>query len=135
MTMTEFWIDADGNRVDPGDESAVAGEAVETDENGDVIRRYYLVPGPPPDETVVENTDDIERAMFDSSPEYDLALVDGDTTTPVTTIAQLMTYLGAEGLPPDQVRDRVANMLPLWANAPADLKAAVNAYLTGQPSG
>ena len=121
-----FMFDASGHPTDDV-EKMWSGEAIEYDKDDNVVRRSYLSKAPMP-EVEIGDVDDFD-AMLESGTEWNLEY-DGE---PITTIVALLKYLGADTLPEQQARERVANigLLPAWEDAPADLRAAVEVYLTG----
>lgn len=119
-------FDGDGHRVH-NTADMVSGERIEYDKDDNVVRRSYLTNQPP--SPTFGDVDAFDVMLSGKAGPWNLE-VDGQ---PVTTIAALFTYLiGDDKLTPSQVRTRVANilLLPAWANAPADLRAAVDAYLS-----
>lgn len=121
-TVVRAW-DADGNPVEPGDPTALRGEAIEYDAAGNELRRLYLSNEPAPPEPT--EADAVDAALTAEPGEW--------TDDLPQDLEALIEYVGGQTLPPDVLLDRVAAviLLPTWENAPAELQRQVYAYLAG----
>lgn len=117
-----FMFDATGARVDPDNPAALHGEQVQYDADDHVIRRLYLRADPPP-------VDAVDAAIEAEPGPWDLNL-DGE---PVTTLADLLRFVGATNTGDPKNLDRVGavTLLASWPNAPQPLQDEVNTYLAG----
>lgn len=118
--METYAFDKDGHPVDIEDPKAVRAE-IQRDDG----YREYVALGAPATFDVGEK---VAAAVDAEAQPWDLTL----GKEPITTLAQLRTYLGGLLLPEVRMRERIwtVMLLPQWANAPQSLKDDVDAYLS-----